>query len=585
MTWLAYGTHVASLTIETINIKDLDIEPDTQPSFQPQSSSQRSPDPAILSFDRNVITSASKSPIKPLDDAAPELTSSSPAKPAVPNQTKPLEGPSATATLTAPFTELGLHYSVANGPTDDQEQNTPGKAPTRRRTRNRRPVKTSQKDKPRAPSAESATRSVQTPTRAAGWGEPPFLQEASAGRKPHPLDAPIHHRAEERLARARRGRRNDPREEQNGWATEEATDIQDMGDFDFEGNLSKFDKRGVFEQIRQDDTTADEERLVSFNRLPARPGTNGGKNLHYTENVLNSPQQNGRAGWNGECESENSDDKFSSAQGSRRNLSRASVRKPPSRKSSTMIPNDQTSSPGFPYRYSSQEHPSPRIMGKGSTSRYARSETSRSPKPSFQLATSEAECPCVTPLQMLELEQLATFELGLSDDTIMENSARGIAQMALKVTTGKRIIILAGNTKTGARAIAAGRQLRNHGVRVTLFVLGMEREEDLLEVVRRQLNIYRNCGGQLLGFEKLVAMGQDGRNAPIDLIIDALLGMHLSFDDLGTADQNAFFEIASWTNSTPTGVLAIDVPSGLDATISRFPFLCATKHADEGCIG
>lgn len=77
---------------------------------------------------------------------------------------------------------------------------------------------------------------------------------------------------------------------QNGWATEEATDIQDMGDFDFESNLSKFDKRGVFEQIRQEDTTADEERLHTFNRK-SRPGTAGGKNLHYTENVLSSPKQ------------------------------------------------------------------------------------------------------------------------------------------------------------------------------------------------------------------------------------------------------------------------------------------------------
>ncbi|KAL8799644.1 MAG: hypothetical protein Q9182_005746 [Xanthomendoza sp. 2 TL-2023] len=545
VTWLAYGTHDAALSIETVNIKDLEIEPDAKSSIQPRMTSQRSPDPAILSFDRLVVNSSSKS----------HLTSSSPVKPTIQIQTKPSDGTRPTATLTGPFTDLALNDAAANGLVLDQVQSTAAKGLTGKKTRNRRSVRKPQHDEPQIPS-EKATKSVQTPTRAAGWGEPPFLQEAAVGKKPHPVDAPIH-RAEERLARARRGRRNKMREDKNGWATEEATDIQDLGDFDFEGNLSKFDKRGVFEQIRQDDTTADEARLVSFNRLPARPGTNGGKHLHYTENVLTSPQQNGHVAWNGESGSEsvNSDDKYSSGRVSRRNLSRASVRKPPSRKSSAMIPNDSNS------------NPSPRILGKASTSRHGKSEIPRSSKAFFQLATSGAECPCVTPLQMLELEQLAAFELGLSDDILMENSARGIAQLAVKVATGKVIVILAGNTKTGARAIAAGRQLRNHGVRVMLFVLGMEREEDLLEVIRRQLSIYRNSGGQLLGFEGLVSMGTDGRKPAVNLVVDALLGMHLSFDDLGTADQNAFFEVASWVNSTPAGVLAVDVPSGLDATI------------------
>ncbi|KAL8911141.1 MAG: hypothetical protein Q9171_003632 [Xanthocarpia ochracea] len=622
VTWLAYGTHAASLSIETNNIKDLNIEPNTKTLPSSQKHPQRSPDPAILSFDRSAVKTGSKSPIKSSLDSSPpqivpttedpegwgtsrcsecqyqfvgilqdrssnikwhlqsihgqgknledyvggpreasELTIASGGQLA--NPVKPLkhENAGTTATLSGPFTELTLDTLPDDGPPHDPEPSIPAKAPSRKRTRQRRSVRKGHKDEPELPS-EREIRIAQTPTRAGGWGEPPFLQEATVGKKSHPLDAPIH-RAEQRLARARRGRRNDLREEQNGWATEEATDIQELGEFDFEGNLSKFDKRGVFEKIRQDDTTADEARLVSFNRLPTRPGTNGGKNLHYTENVLNSPQQNGGISWSEE--SDNSTDKFSSGRGSRRNLSRASIRNPPSRKSSTMVPQDQTTISGFPHRYSSQEHPSPRVGGKGYPAQVPRSESARAPKPSFRVMASGAECPCVTPLQMLELEQLATFELGLSDDMMNENAARSIAQLALTITAGKRAIILAGNTKSGARAIAAARQLRNHGMRVLVFVLGIEREQDILEIVRRQLSIYQYSGGQLLKLEKLLAMGQDGRRAPTDLIVDALLGIHLSFEDLGMADQNAFFEIASWANSTAKTVLAIDVPSGVDA--------------------
>lgn len=446
--------------------------------------------------------------------------------------------------------------------TNEREEETPAKAAGRRKRR-RRPTKTRKEDQPEG-SVES-TKTVRILKRGNnGWGEPPFLQEASSSKKPHPLDAPIR-RAEQRLAQARKGRLQNHQEEPNGWATEEVTDIQDMGDFDFQGNLSKFDKRGVFEQIRQDDTTADEARLVSFNRLPTRAGTNGGKNLHYTENVLDSPKPNGHMSWNSADDTESSGDKVSSGHSSRRNLSRASIRKPPSRKGSAIIPPDHTSSSGFPRRYSSQEHPTPRVKVKSSRSRHPRSEVSRSSSPLFQLSTSGAYCPCVTPLQMLELEQLATSELGLSDDMMTENAARCIAQLACKATTGDRVVILAGNTKSGARAIAAGRQLRNHAIRVILFVLGIEREEDLLEIVRRQLSIYRNSGGRLAKAENLLALGKD-RKSPSDVIIDALLGMHLSFEDLRTADQNSFYEIAVWANKSNASVLAIDVPSGLDAS-------------------
>ncbi|KAI4204482.1 MAG: hypothetical protein LQ350_001032, partial [Teloschistes chrysophthalmus] len=372
-------------------------------------------------------------------------------------------------------------------------------------------------------------------------------------------------------------------EEHNGWATEEVTDIQEMGDFDFQGNLSKFDKRGVFEQLRQDDTTADEARLVSLNRLPARPGTHGGKHLHYTENVLDSPKQNGHVSWsNKDEESEVSEmNDFSSGRiSSRRAVSQSSLHKPPSRKNSAMTPRDQPSSSSLQNRYSSQDHhlPSPRNRGPSSSARTVKAEPSLPGKPSFQMATSGAPCPCVTPLQMLELEQLATTKMGLSDDMMIENAAQCIAQLCCKIVTtttggGDRVLVLAGNTKTGARAIAAARQLRNHGSHVFLLVLGLEREEDdLLEIVKRQLHIYRNAGGKLLSTEKLTT-GEPSVTTTTDLVVDALLGMHLAFEDLRTADRNAYFEIATWVNrhNPSSPVLAIDVPSGLDAATGATP--------------
>jgi enhancer of mRNA-decapping protein 3 len=131
---------------------------------------------------------------------------------------------------------------------------------------------------------ESAQDPAATPaketTRSKGWRQTPLLE-------PNPSFQPFS------TLKRKNGRRNGKVEE-NGWATEDATDVQEMGDFDFEGSLAKFDKKTVFNQIQAEDSIADEDRLVAHNRLPrAKPGTAGGKNLHPMENVLDVP--NGRA--------------------------------------------------------------------------------------------------------------------------------------------------------------------------------------------------------------------------------------------------------------------------------------------------
>ena len=437
--------------------------------------------------------------------------------------------------------------------------------------------------------------------KAKGWRQTPLLEEPTAEtpspqagqRGQHPQKDTIKQTATRFAgltpdhAKPRR-RRYREEEDQNGWATGDATDIQDMGDFDFEESLSRFDKRKVFDQIRQEDTTADEARLVSFNRLPAaRLGTAGGKNLHYTENVLDSPIKKVLPGGDvpnighssTESELEISEAKVSSGRSSRRNVSRPS--RAPSRKGSAINGDHYGSGSTFVVepvgRLSRQTtHDrigSPKIKTDSSTSRYRKSSASaRTGNSSFRIASSNDHCPCLSPLQMLELEQLATTELGITEEMLTENAARCIGETAHGLASGEDveqtnyrplIVILAGNTKTGSRAIAAGRHLRNHGARVVLCILGLERELDLLESVQRQLKIYRSCGGQ--------AIKQDGLmrtlrklQTPTDLIVDALLGMHLSFDDLRTNDQAAYFQLVCWANGSEAGTLAIDVPSGID---------------------
>lgn len=184
---------------------------------------------------------------------------------------------------------------------------------------------------------------VKTPKRGKGWRQTPLLTELTENFQPF------------NSLNKKNGRRN--KTEDSGWGTEDATDVQDMGDFDFESSLAKFDKRTVFNEIQAEDSVLDEDRLVAHNRLPkSKPGTAGGKNLHYTENVLETKKSlvKGDA-WKseaGDSEEEDRDGRAGSGSGrlSRRAHSKlATNRRPTSRKGSATMNNGQqrTSSVGI----------------------------------------------------------------------------------------------------------------------------------------------------------------------------------------------------------------------------------------------
>lgn len=445
----------------------------------------------------------------------------------------------ASATLTEPFDALRLGNDVAET-----------RPTTARKDGNKTPSRTGpgiidMKDINHGP-----LKSQKKTGKGKGWRQTPLIEEV-------PRPAP---------KKAQRGRK--AAEEMNGWATEDATDIQDLGDFDFETNLSKFDKRRVFDDIRQADTTADSERLVSFNRK-ARPGTNGGRNLHFTENVLDTPDGKDKDRWKSEA-GETEDDlhegegHYSSGRGSRRAGSRRPL---PSRKGSAL--------PGHLDRTES-----PRPLTRIQTASPLNGSVSGI-RASFKLENNKP-CHYLSPLQMLEIEQLCTSDMGLSEDMLSENAGRSIAMAVLKIPEVRSVVFLVGNHKSGARAIAAARHLRNRRLRVTIVVLGGEREELLLEVMKKQLGIYKKGQGYVDRWDEYLSKASGGGPAP-DVVVDALLGVHVNFEELRTDDQATVLEMIRWANRRAS-ILSIDVPSGLSATsgllteVDGHPLVMASKY-------
>ncbi|KAL2258214.1 hypothetical protein VTK26DRAFT_8567 [Humicola hyalothermophila] len=569
------------------------VQPAPQPAFV---------DPAILAVGRPpAVPSSTRAPVTHAVPSTKENRDPEPVAVPPPQVTRTSREITPTAVVGATTALKALKLQNANVPVESAEEKDAAEIPLdygevtagqKKKRRQRKPgnAKNAAQDDYEA----SPTATTKTAGRGKGWRQTPILQSTASFQPFHSLK--------------RNGKNRQAVD--NGWASEDVTDVQEMGDFDFEGGLAKFDKQQLFEQMRKDDLIDEADRLVSHNRLPRpKPGTAGGKNLHYSENVLDMPSTIPKA--------------------------------PKDRPASKETPNDFWNSeaddgvpgsgerlggrdPGMGSRQSSRRGDSKVSGGRRSQSRKA-AEVARAgsgpsrvssglPTPISQqglyLLPSNRRIEPVSALQMFNLENIAHNEIGLTEEMMTENAGRGIAEVtlaalsdpAIKVrhagnvdpSTGnppppQTVVVLAGNNKSGTRAIAAARHLRNKGINMLVCVVGLERgERDLLEDVQQQVRLYRNLGGRVFTksdfFEHLrkisipmltidtprsISLSSLSNPAPVMLIIDALLGLAISFEELRNGDQATVYELIEWANRNEAFVLAVDVPSGVDPTSGR----------------
>ena len=494
-----------------------------------------------------------------------------------------------------------------------------------------------------------AKRANGTSLKAPGWRQTPLLQDPQQpdrSRQPSIIGGEIGLKAAASVQR--KSRRRQTKQEQNGWATGDATDIQDLPEFDFEGNLSKFDKRTVFDQIRNEDTTADEDRLVSYNKI--RPGTVGGKNIHPLENVLEKPRLN-RAKGSRDFTSSDSEDDFgvidqdaNDSHHMKRAPSHVSLRQYSkiSKSSSNLeenlgghhsgshlgrstrsIPraaNSYTNAVGSP-KMSPRPGPGTPTLGPSQQ------------KPHLLVAANGRLCPTLTPSGLSAIEEIADTEFGLSADMAMENAGRGIAEVVLRMVNpgGRRlarenvrlnarpiVIVLVGNHRSGARALAAARHLLPRGPKIIACVLGLERLEpssistptlsssaaaaaaatkstvdtfdrDLV----RQLSLYRKASGRAISWAAASSTHSALRrlDAPAELIVDALLSSSSSsngrgvFDALAAPDRASAVELVNWANRMTAPVLAVDCPSGVSGATGELEVELEMEAGSAGSNG
>jgi NAD(P)H-hydrate epimerase len=166
---------------------------------------------------------------------------------------------------------------------------------------------------------------------------------------------------------------------------------------------------------------------------------------------------------------------------------------------------------------------------------------------------------------LAELDRRAVEEAGIPILVLMENAGRAVSDAALKMLAHHRerhVIVVCGAGNNGGDGLVAARHLHNAGVHVTVL-LAAERAK-FRDAAATHLAVAERM--KLAGGVAEISAGHaELRDALVDappevLLIDALFGTGLSRKVEGLAA-----EVIRAMNASRKRILAVDVPSGMDA--------------------
>jgi NAD(P)H-hydrate epimerase len=166
--------------------------------------------------------------------------------------------------------------------------------------------------------------------------------------------------------------------------------------------------------------------------------------------------------------------------------------------------------------------------------------------------------PALTAQQMATIDRIMAEDFGVEAMQLMEVAGHAVAAFARDQllggdVRGKRVIVLCGSGGNGGDGMVAARFLHAWGAALEIW-LGRQPEQGR-GLAWHQLSILERLGMQI------IEPSLDPALPPADLIIDGLLGFSIS-----GAPAGAIAALIRAANTHPAPVLAIDVPSGLDAT-------------------
>jgi len=168
--------------------------------------------------------------------------------------------------------------------------------------------------------------------------------------------------------------------------------------------------------------------------------------------------------------------------------------------------------------------------------------------------------PLLTIDQMIEVDRAMIEDYHIELIQMMENAGRNLAHLArIRFLDGdprrKKIVVLVGTGGNGGGALVCARRLANWGASVQVILT--KTGDKLTPIPKHQLQILRSMDVPINTAELI----DDNKFSSQDLTIDGIIGYSLKGAPRGTAAQ-----MISWANAQRAPILALDVPSGIDAT-------------------
>lgn len=172
---------------------------------------------------------------------------------------------------------------------------------------------------------------------------------------------------------------------------------------------------------------------------------------------------------------------------------------------------------------------------------------------------SEVGTPVLLSAQVREIERLA--QSSMPGESLMERAGRAVAALAQQCLgeRGKRILLMAGPGNNGGDAFVAARHLKQAWFDLQVAFLGDAAR--LPADARAAMQAWREAGGATHIGD--ACLGELSRSRPA-LIVDGLFGIGLR-----RPLEAPYASAIEAVNASGIPVLAIDVPSGLDADTGR----------------
>lgn len=168
--------------------------------------------------------------------------------------------------------------------------------------------------------------------------------------------------------------------------------------------------------------------------------------------------------------------------------------------------------------------------------------------------------------ELKDIDHRCVWEYRIPTLILMEHAGKGAAQVAMEMNPGRRqVVIIAGKGNNGGDGLVMARFLRLWNVPVRIWLAGGAGGYSKSSAPWYNLQMVKHLGiplVHLMDDSQLPEMKKDIVNA--GLVVDAMLGIGLS-DEV----RQPYTWVIKTINESGNRVLAVDVPSGLDADTGK----------------